>query len=60
MRINTGRAVRKSGSKGREKLMVAGEIEILRDNSERRAYDAVKYLPHQGEREIARRLRRGR
>ena len=57
IRINTGRAVKKSGKGGAEKRMIYANIEVLRDNSERRRYDAAKYLPHQNEREKARRLR---
>jgi hypothetical protein len=55
--INTGRAVKKSGAKGKQKVMIFAAIEIYRDNSERARYDACKYLPHQNEREMQRRIR---
>lgn len=58
IRINTGRAVKKSAKNGKPKKMIFDVIEIKRDNSERERFDASKHLPHQGDREIARRAAR--
>ena len=55
MLINTGRAVRKSGARGGAKRMIYAELDRQVDNRNRVAYDACKYLPHQGDREKARR-----
>lgn len=55
MLLNSGKAVKKSGARGKKKIVEFHEVPIYRDTREREAYDKCKYLPHQNDREKARR-----
>lgn len=58
VRMKTGQAIKKSGAHGKEPKFYVHDVEILSDNSERRKFDAGKYLPHCGEKQKAKNLAR--
>jgi hypothetical protein len=55
--INTGRAIKHSAKAGAKKIMLYRDLIIRRDMTERHRYSQGKYLPHQNEMEMSRRVR---